>query len=787
MDNYEYIDLNKWDYPYTLKPKNFMDLMIKVNDDNIFTNKMNNTLYSNGKIIQLSPLDTELLKINTQRGGMIGGVDDEIKLNEDELLLESALENKLVDNSLLLLPLNPLKIIYLYFKKYLPDDYWDQPIQFKSNPEYMYNFRFIIRSVIEDLNFVKLEDIKNNKVQLKLLRTELKKLIRYYNDEDMDLIIENFFEKTKGKIKINDNDVLYCVQQAIDNTDVKEKQDDAMEEAIVEYINEENLVPNIDPVDVYKKFKAYISIKGDGQKQNQKDFLEAKNDPIIDYLNIKDKIPTLKKIATASIKLINGVDYLMASNKPVSDEDLDKIICDPVEVIADMIKERATTTTAPFETQTRIRYFTDFYNQFPYCCNNGCFRLVGTEIFKTRNVFKNFRQACKKCDDARVANDSTNHIYDHGYRVHIFNKKIFFVKTMPTILKRDYCENAIPERRMITIRTSFLKNPAMPPTVEEEEKITEFNKKLQIRRRIGDKSKDEYEELQGIKQQCPLNLIGDKWDAESIKKEFGVINYEKKKYLIGLSKIYNYLVSNCYDQDHISGEHTSNVFNNLWTLCKICHGQKTLLGGDFGVKKDSDKFESGSTKIVNDVFVKDKDNAFIVWDADMTRWQEEHNKLCKIYYDELKNIRIAQNKIISAQSTTVSKKGSTTVSKKGSKKGSIKASKPKPKPKATQASKKAAAKAAADKAAADKAAAAVKAAKDAEAVEILNKAANGPFLKKLKKNNYDLWSKIRGGENILIEKVKLDDGTITYTVQEWEEGYDKDELEIIDKLKEYFK
>ena len=168
MDNYEYIDLNKWDYPYTLKPKNFMDLMIKVNDDNIFTNKMNNTLYSNGKIIQLSPLDTELLKINTQRGGMIGGVDDEIKLNEDELLLESALENKLVDNSLLLLPLNPLKIIYLYFKKYLPDDYWDQPIQFKSNPEYMYNFRFIIRSVIEDLNFVKLEDIKNNKVQLKI-------------------------------------------------------------------------------------------------------------------------------------------------------------------------------------------------------------------------------------------------------------------------------------------------------------------------------------------------------------------------------------------------------------------------------------------------------------------------------------------------------------------------------------------------------------------------------------------------------------------------------------------
>jgi|TARA_A100001011_G_C13665126_1_gene577265 uncharacterized membrane protein len=55
---------------------------------------------------------------------------------------------------------------------------------------------------------------------------------------------------------------------------------------------------------------------------------------------------------------------------------------------------------------------------------------------------------------------------------------------------------------------------------------------------------------------------------------------------------YENLPSNCYELDHIDGNHFNNVSENTQTLCSICHSRKGLEEGDFNGNKDSSQKHS---------------------------------------------------------------------------------------------------------------------------------------------------------------------------------------------------
>lgn len=47
---------------------------------------------------------------------------------------------------------------------------------------------------------------------------------------------------------------------------------------------------------------------------------------------------------------------------------------------------------------------------------------------------------------------------------------------------------------------------------------------------------------------------------------------------VNLSDWGNYL--NCLDLDHIDGDHDNNVVDNVVTICKMCHGRKSMEQND---------------------------------------------------------------------------------------------------------------------------------------------------------------------------------------------------------------
>lgn len=255
--------------------------------------------------------------------------------------------------------------------------------------------------------------------------------------------------------------------------------------------------------------------------------------------------------------------------EPLPDNKLFNIICDPKFVLFTILKTKLGSNEKKATIyKDKIRFFTAKNGSMPFCCNGGCYMIArnSTRLAGNYPEFISIRQACNKCDKMRTQFDPLE-IYDYGFRTHIIENKIVFINCRPSILKKKYCQNAGINQRAKLINDE-LNN--------DIDKIKEFNKKLELR---SGKDKPIFEQLAGKEQQCPLNLIGPFIkEGPDIKKE--------DKDMIGLSTIYTHLVSNCYDQDHISGEHTDNKASNIWTLCKICHSQKTLLGGDFGSKKD---------------------------------------------------------------------------------------------------------------------------------------------------------------------------------------------------------
>ena len=52
---------------------------------------------------------------------------------------------------------------------------------------------------------------------------------------------------------------------------------------------------------------------------------------------------------------------------------------------------------------------------------------------------------------------------------------------------------------------------------------------------------------------------------------------------------YGEFPSDCYDMDHIDGDHHNNDPENLITLCKVCHARKGKEKGDFNSQKPSSR------------------------------------------------------------------------------------------------------------------------------------------------------------------------------------------------------
>jgi len=62
----------------------------------------------------------------------------------------------------------------------------------------------------------------------------------------------------------------------------------------------------------------------------------------------------------------------------------------------------------------------------------------------------------------------------------------------------------------------------------------------------------------------------------------GVINYKCE-----LLNSYSYYPTDIYDLDHKDGDHFHNYTSNIISICKICHGIKTKLQNDKGIKSEN--------------------------------------------------------------------------------------------------------------------------------------------------------------------------------------------------------
>lgn len=228
--------------------------------------------------------------------------------------------------------------------------------------------------------------------------------------------------------------------------------------------------------------------------------------------------------------------------------------------------------------EQKQRFIVMMLGIMPYCCNNNCFRQPKSDP-EGEFIFQTIRQECTPCSAMRIAQEKGNKKPSTGYKIFVINEKIYFMEAVPEILKTKFCENALPHREKL-----FDKLKAMDDGLDEKSED-----KLMEALIMTNSENKTFELLSGKKQQCPLNLIPPFYKF-GIDDKILKINPEYE----GISKIYSYFVSNCFEQDHISAHHTDNTAANLWTLCKICHAQKTKTGGDFSGKK-KDKFVDKNT------------------------------------------------------------------------------------------------------------------------------------------------------------------------------------------------
>jgi len=52
---------------------------------------------------------------------------------------------------------------------------------------------------------------------------------------------------------------------------------------------------------------------------------------------------------------------------------------------------------------------------------------------------------------------------------------------------------------------------------------------------------------------------------------------------------YSEFPRDCYDMDHLDGDHHNNIPDNLITICKVCHARKGKENGDFNSQKASSR------------------------------------------------------------------------------------------------------------------------------------------------------------------------------------------------------
>ena len=94
------------------------------------------------------------------------------------------------------------------------------------------------------------------------------------------------------------------------------------------------------------------------------------------------------------------------------------------------------------------------------------------------------------------------------------------------------------------------------------------------------------------------------------KKDICIPNviFHKKKYcenkhgILGFKcpmdpERYHEFSSDCYDMDHLDGNHHNNNTENLITICKICHARKGKESGDFNSQKQSSRKHKNPDKV----------------------------------------------------------------------------------------------------------------------------------------------------------------------------------------------
>lgn len=514
------------------------------NDDNLLNDRLHNYIYYNGKVSKINDTIMETLSINTnirieqkivdeqKSDRQSGGADEDDDLAAEKETLKSVLKDEAkVESDLLLLPANPINIIVDVLRPLMPDKYWEDYYNFRKT-KILVN---IVDNFVKDIkhNFLDVKqywDISNieNKQTKKQRREEKKKIV-----EQIKNIITNYDEKGVD-MYINIDKDAGTGKVVYNGTDY--------------YVYYPEIVNTILEVDE----------DGDPVMETKKGITKQKETKIIEFVK-NDNILTDGELFSVLLSprdvIIDILSTRLGKNEPSVDKKAPAL-----KQQEERIKNK--------EKQS-LRCVSDKNGDLPLCCNEGCFRIPINEIYHGQEYpnFVSIRQECSSCTNMRKKFKPYT-IYN-GYRVHIILGKIVFIKCRPIVHKKNYCQNAGIEMRKDLFEKAF-KNDA-----NKNKLIEDFNKKLEIKR---NKTATPLQEFAGKEQQCPLNLIPPIFNGDAPKGQ---------EYLNGMSKIYVNLVSNCYDQDHISGGHADNRAQNIWTLCKICHSQKTLLGGDFGTKKDS--------------------------------------------------------------------------------------------------------------------------------------------------------------------------------------------------------
>lgn len=555
-----------------LSDKDFIDALYVINDDNILNDKLKNYIYYDAKVTKVSDIMMETLMVNTNindnNSGELGGSLEETgDIEEDKTIVKNIFEEKKDEE--------PIKV---FIKKGKNPVIREKPV-IKEKPNLLLLPSNPILTVFEKI----LPDLGDS------YYTDYFKYILKDNENNVKKIISDFV--AKYPFIINQNEV---------NIDTIKK--------IIDIYTENE-------IEIYAPMGNQINFNGKK--------LRIDKDKIIyidgEYYLMRRHL--ISSTITGYTKQKNLPQYdhkfkFIKVDKPLKDDELYNIICNPVDALYEIITSKmGSAAGGANQFLGSIRFFLSKNGTMPYCCNGGCFRIARNELIFADGIypaFKSIRQACNSCDVMRTKFDE-DEMYDYGYRMHVFNKKLFFINVRPSILKKKYCENAGlgPNQRNKLINNVFN---------NDDNDIAEFNKKLEIR---AGKKEPEFADLSGAKQQCPLNLISPhyKEDDDDIKKV--------GKDLIGLSRIYTHLVSNCYDQDHISGSHADNVASNIWTLCKVCHSQKTLLGGDFGTKKDDDGGNIDKSKV------------------------DALNKSYRAYLDANPKLIVSQQKVVAAAAAVI--------------------------------------------------------------------------------------------------------------------------------------